>query len=166
MMGKKLTAALITFSAIIMAFASPLQAGESSAGTKVGLLTCESVPNTHLNLLIHSTVDVKCQFVSSDRSMIEHYVGETGIGFGLDISHKITDNLIFVVFAADFEQGNHKLAGKYIGVGASATAGAGMGVQLLVGDGKNSVSLEPVIEGTKGLGVSMGITYLYLQAAD
>jgi len=165
MMGKKLTAALITFSAII-AFASPLQAGESSAGTKLGLLTCESIPNTHLNLLIHSTVDVKCQFVSSDRSMIEHYVGETGIGFGLDISHKITDNLIFVVFAADFEQGNHKLAGKYIGVGASATAGAGMGVQLLVGDGKNSVSLEPVIEGTKGLGVSMGITYLYLQAAD
>ncbi len=163
MMMKYLTTALATFSAIF-AFAFPIQAGESTAGTKIGMLACESIPNTRLNLLIHSTVDIKCQFISSDRSTTENYIGETGMGFGLDISHKIKQNLVFAVFAADFKQGNHKLAGKYIGAGASASLGAGMGAHLLVGDGKNSVSLEPAIESNSGVGVSVGITYLYLQA--
>ncbi|GAV21090.1 hypothetical protein MMIC_P2069 [Mariprofundus micogutta] len=159
------TSALIAFSALFI-FSSTLQAGESSAGTKIGILTCESIPNTRLNLLIHSTVDVKCKYVSSDRSTTEYYIGETGVQLGLDIAHKIRQALVFAVLAADFKQGNHKLAGKYIGAGASVSLGAGAGVQVLVGDGQNSFSLEPAFEGNEGIGATVGITYLYLEAFD
>ena len=158
-------AALISITALLI-LASPVQAGESTAGTKIGILTCESIPNTRLNLLIHSTVDVECKFVSSDRSTVEKYIGETGVQFGLDISHKITQSLVFAVLAADFKQGTHKLAGKYLGAGASVSLGGGVGVHVLVGDGQDSVSLEPAFEGNEGMGATIGLTYLYLQAMD
>jgi len=164
MMEKKLTAILITIAAIF-AFALPLQAGESTAGTKIGVLTCKSIPGTGLNLLIHSTVDVKCTFDATDRSGTEHYIGETGIGFGLDISHKTRQTMVFTVFAVDFKKGSHKLAGKYVGVSAAATVGVGVGAHALVGEGNNSLSLQPAIEGNEGIGASAGISYLYLQAA-
>ncbi len=73
-------------------------------------------------------------------------------------------HLRFAVFAADMVKGNHKLAGKYGGVGALASAGVGVGAQVLMGGSNSSVSLQPVIEGATGVGVNIGITYLYLQA--
>jgi len=142
----------------------PANAGNSTAGTKIGVLTCHSVPGSGVNLLIHSTVGLKCTFDSTDGSGVEHYVGETGIGLGIDINYKLERHLVFTVFAADTVQGSHKLAGKYGGAGASATVGVGVGVQVLVGGSNKSISLQPVLEGSTGAGVSAGITYLYLQA--
>ena len=146
--------------------AVPAYAGNSTAGTKIGVLTCDSVPGSGLNLLIHSTVDVKCKFESTDGSGVEHYIGETGVGLGIDINYKLERHLVFTVFAADTARGNHKLAGKFVGAGGSATAGIGAGAQVLVGGSNRSVSLQPVIEGNTGIGVSGGITYLFLQADD
>jgi len=146
--------------------AIPAYAGNSTAGTKIGVLTCNSVPGSGLNLLIHSTVDLKCKFESTDGSGTEHYVGETGIGLGIDINYNLERHLIFTVFAADTARGNHKLAGKFGGAGGSATVGVGVGAQVLVGGSNRSVSLQPVIEGSSGFGVSGGLTYLFLQAAD
>ncbi len=142
----------------------PAYAGNSTAGTKIGILTCKTVPNSGVNLLIHSTVDITCRFESTDGSGVEHYVGETGIGLGIDFSYDIKKQMVFTVFAADMKKGSHKLAGKYGGAGASVSAGVGAGVQLLVGGSNRSVSLQPVIEGSTGVGASAGITYLYLQA--
>ncbi len=142
----------------------PAYAGNSTAGTKIGVLTCNSVPGSGVNLLIHSTVDIACKFESTDGSSVEHYIGETGIGFGIDINYKLERHLAFAVFAADTVRGSHKLAGKYGGAGASATVGVGAGAQVLVGGSNKSVSLQPVIEGSTGVGVSAGITYLFLQA--
>jgi len=142
----------------------PAYAGNSTAGTKIGILTCKTVPNSGVNLLIHSTVDITCRFESTDGSGVEHYVGETGVGLGIDFSYDIKKQMAFTVFAADTVNGSHKLAGKYGGVGASISAGLGGGVQLLVGGSNKSVSLQPVIEGSTGIGASAGITYLFLQA--
>ncbi len=142
----------------------PAYAGNSTAGTKIGILTCKTVPNSGVNLLIHSTVDITCRFESTDGSGVEHYIGETGIGLGIDFSYDIKKQMVFTVFAADTVTGNHKLAGKYGGAGVSASLGVGAGVQLLVGGSNKSVSLQPVIEGSTGVGASVGITYLYLQA--
>jgi hypothetical protein len=142
----------------------PAYAGNSTAGTKIGILTCKTVPNSGVNLLIHSTVDITCRFESTDGSGVEHYIGETGVGLGIDFSYDIKKQMVFTVFAADTVSGSHKLAGKYGGVGASVSAGLGGGVQLLVGGSNRSVSLQPVIEGSTGVGASVGITYLYLQA--
>jgi len=144
--------------------AMPAYAGNSTAGTKIGILSCDSIPDSGVNLLIHSTVDIKCTFKSTDGSGVEKYIGETGIGFGININFDVERHLLFTVFAADMVKGNHKLAGKYGGVGAMASAGVGVGAQVLMGGSNSSVSLQPVIEGTTGVGVNAGITYLYLQA--
>ncbi len=156
----------------ILAFAAiPAQqafAG-STAGTKIGTLQCRTVPNTEVNLLIHSTVDVKCVFKSTAGEM-EHYVGETGIGLGVNLSVKTNETIGYLVFASDFKKGEYKLAGKYIGGGGSATVGAGVGAQALIGGSNKSVSLQPIVLSTsEGFGATGGITYLYLQpdkAAD
>ena len=147
-----------------MVAAVPAWAGNSTAGTKIGILTCNAIPESGVNLLIHSTVDVSCSFNSTDGSGTEQYVGETGVGLGIDFRFDRERQLVFTVFAADTTHGSHKLAGKYVGAGGSATLGVGVGAQVLVGGSNKSVSLQPVIEGSTGIGVSAGVTYLFLQA--
>jgi len=149
--------------ALVLA-AIPAYAGNSTAGTKIGILTCHSIPGSGVNLLIHSTVDVACTFDSTDGSGVEQYIGETGIAFGININFSVERHLLFTVFAADTVRGNHKLAGKYGGVGALASVGIGAGAQVLVGGSDSSISLQPVLEATTGVGASAGLTYLYLQA--
>ncbi len=161
--GKILSGMILALMAVLLVTV-PAYAGNSTAGTKIGVLTCDAVPESGLNLLIHSTVDVECKFESTDGSGVEHYVGETGVGFGIDLKFDRTKQLVFAVFAADVVKGNHKLAGKYGGAGASASLGVGVGAQVLVGGSNKSISLQPVIEGSTGVGVSAGLTYLFLQA--
>ena len=159
----KLAVLVITLMALIsLSFQG--QASETSAGLKIGVLTCITQPNTGISLIIHSTTDVKCTLNATGGGELEKYVGETGVGFGIDMRFDRETHLVYTVFAAEFEKGSYKLAGKYVGGGASVTAGAGIGAQVLVGGNDNSVSLQPVIEGSTGLGISAGITYLFLQA--
>jgi hypothetical protein len=144
--------------------AMPAFAGKSTAGTEIGVMTCQTVPHSGFTLLIHSTVDIKCRFESTDGSGVENYIGETGVALGFDLSSEIRKQLVYTVFAADFKKGSYKLAGKYGGIGASASIGIGAGAQVLVGGNNDSISLQPVIEGSTGVGASAGITYLYLQS--
>jgi len=140
-----------------------LAAETSSAGTKVGVLTCRTVPETGFSLIIHSTANVKCKFESTAGGSPEYYRGETGVGLGIDLRWDRETALAYAVFSADFRKGTYQLAGKYGGAGASATVGVGAGVQALVGGNNRSISLEPVISGSTGAGASAGITYLYLE---
>ncbi len=155
LIGVALTASLF--------MAAPVFAGESTAGTKIGVLTCDIVPGSGYNLIVHSTSDVTCKYNSTDGSNTEYYIGETGIGLGINLQYDAARKLIFTVLAADTKRGNHKLAGKYVGAGASASVGVGVGAQVLIGGGDKSVSLQPVLEGSKGAGAAAGVTYLYLQ---
>ena len=55
------------------------------------------------------------------------------------------------------------LAGTYGGVGAEATAGAGLGANLLVGGTGRSFSLQPLsVQGQAGLNFAAGVTTLTL----
>ncbi len=155
------------FALALAVLALPLAAqaapATTTAGGKIGTLTCTTIPNTTVNLLIHSTVNVKCVFKST-AGETEHYKGETGVGLGIDLHVKRDEKLAFVVLAADFKKGTYKLAGKYGGAGGTATVGVGVGAHVLIGGSNNSVSLEPIVlSGSKGIGVSGGITYLYLE---
>lgn len=138
----------------------------SSAGTKVGILTCKTVPDSGLNLILHSTVDVTCTFESTAGGSIEKYKGETGVGLGIDLNYKRQETIGYTVMSADFKAGTYQLAGKYGGAGASATVGAGVGAQVLIGGNARSVSLQPlVLSASTGAGVAAGLTYLYLEPA-
>jgi len=84
---------------------------------------------------------------------------------GFDVSSNRQTTMVYVVMAANTKVGNHQLAGKYFGAGGSATIGAGVGAQALIGGGAKNVSLQPVaISGSTGGGISGGLTYLYLEA--
>lgn len=152
---------------VLLGLAMPLTAmaseGQTSEGTKLGKLECKTVEGSGSNLLIHSTVDVACTF-SSTAGEIEHYKGETGIGFGIDLNFDKQSSFVFAVLAADFKAGEYKFAGKYYGAGGDATIGRGIGAGVLIGGSKKSVSLEPIgLSATRGAGVSGGLTYLYLE---
>ena len=136
----------------------PVLAGDES-GAEVGVLTCNTVPDTRLNLLIHSTADITCEFKDSDGS-VEHYKGETGIGLGIDLHLAHDETVIFTVLASHFEPGRHQLAGHYAGAKAGVTAGLGAGAALLVGGSDDSIGLKPAVSHSEGVGVAAGLGYL------
>jgi hypothetical protein len=137
----------------------------AEGGVKVGILTCEVVAGSRVNLLIRSTADVKCVFENNSES--ETYYGETGIALGLDLSFRHNEKMAFTVVAAadDIRPGAKALAGKYVGGQISAAAGLGLGAKALVGGGAKSVGLQPIaIETSTGVGVAGGLGFLYLEA--
>lgn len=138
----------------------------AAGGMQVGVLECTVVPGSRVNLLIRSTADVNCTY--NNNGTIERYVGETGIGLGLDLSFRKEETMHFAVIAAsgDVNPGGHALAGKYVGGEATATAGVGLGAKALVGGGNKNFSLQPLaLETNKGLGASGGLSFLYIEAA-
>jgi hypothetical protein len=145
----------------LLAFQS---AARAQAGVRIGSLACEAVPGTRLNLLIMSSVDVKCVFDGLNGR--ETYKGETGIALGADLNLKGVERISFAVLAATsaYQVGSYALTGKYVGAKASASVGVGAGAAVLVGGGGKNFSLQPLaIEGNVGLGAAAGLGYLYLE---
>ncbi|TDJ61360.1 MAG: DUF992 domain-containing protein [Proteobacteria bacterium] len=136
----------------------------AAGGIEVGLLTCNVVPGTRLNLLIRSTADVECVFEND--GVTEQYYGETGIALGLDLSFRSNEKMVFVVFAAtdDTGPGAKALGGKYIGAQVSAAAGLGLGARALVGGGAKNIGLQPLaLETSTGIGIAGGLSFLYIE---
>ncbi|MDX8414547.1 MAG: DUF992 domain-containing protein [Mariprofundales bacterium] len=147
-----------------MSMATSAVAAETSTGAKIGVMNCDTIPNSGFTLLIHSTVGVKCVFKSS-QGIVEHYKGETGVGLGIDLNFDRETHTVYSVLAADFKKGEYQMAGKYVGAGGSVSLGAGVGAHALIGGNAKSITLNPVaISGQKGVGVEGGLTYLYLEA--
>lgn len=154
----------VTLAAAAAVLAAAGQAAVAQEGVKLGVIECTVVPGSRVNLLIRSTADVECVF--NNQGTIERYVGETGIALGLDLSFKSNQKLAFTVIGAvdDVKPGAHALRGKYVGGEASAAAGVGLGAKALVGGSNNNISLQPLaLETSEGLGVSGGLSFLYLE---
>ena len=149
-----------------LALSAPLAQADDTAGLEVGVLSCTVVPGSRVNLIIRSTADVTCEFNNGDT--VEKYVGETGIGLGLDLSFKTDEKMAFSVITAssDVRPGAYSLTGKYVGGELTASAGVGLGAKALVGAGDQNFSLQPLaLETNKGLGVSGGLGFLYIEPA-
>lgn len=146
---------------------SPAASIAQDAGLQIGVLTCEVVPGSRVNLLIRSTADVTCSY--DNQGTIERYRGETGIALGVDLSFKSDEKMAFGVIAAssDVKPGAYALAGKYVGGQAAAAAGVGLGAKVLVGAGNKNLSLQPLaLETSTGLGASAGLGFLYIEKAE
>jgi len=135
-----------------------------SQETIVGRLSCQILPHSGINLLIHSTKDIRCQFNPADGSAAEHYKGETGIKFGLDVSIDRSEKITYSVLANHFKPGTHYLAGKYSGAGGEANLGLAVGDSAPIRKRDKSVSLQPINTRHKGVGVAAGLNYIYLEA--
>ncbi len=133
---------------------------------ELGSLECEVLPETRRNNIYRSTAEVSCMFRQVN-GVVEYYQGETGVRLGVDLSIKERDKLRFAVVSS------HRvgeappafiLKGKFFGPSASAALTYGLGVAALIGGTKGEISLQPVgLETTRGLGISAGLGYLYLE---
>jgi hypothetical protein len=149
--------------AATLAAALPIAASADSM--RVGVLTCDTVAGSRVNLIVRSTTDVKCEFKDS-QGKSEKYRGESGIALGLDLSFQTQESFAFAVMSsANAAAGAHSLAGKYVGGKASATLGVGLAAAALVGGSNDSFGLNPIAVGSnQGLGASAGIGFLYIEA--
>jgi hypothetical protein len=136
--------------AAVLGLGSPAQA----AGVKVGVLTCHV--SSGWGFIFGSSKDVHCNF-SPGHGYGERYVGAIS-KFGVDIGYTAGGVLVWDVIAPTTSLRRGALAGGYGGATASATAGVGVGANVLVGGFNRSITLQPLsIEGNTGLNVAAGI---------
>jgi hypothetical protein len=148
----------------LMLLVPQVYAGDEG-GVKIGTLTVKRIPGTGHNLIINSSVDVDAVF-TDDAGNTEHYIGEMGIGLGIDFSYKKAEEFGYVVFSPSsaYKTGSYALQGKYFGADASATVIGGVAVKVMVGGFDKSFTLQPLALGVnKGVGASAGVGYLFLQ---
>lgn len=144
-----------------------LMSSQVYAGEKIGTLKIKVIPGSGHNLIIRSSADVDAVFTDAS-GKTEHYIGEMGIGLGIDLSIKKSEELSYVVLSplADYKIGSYALQGKYFGDYASATVSKGVSAKELIGVGglEEGVILQPVSMGTNtGVGAAGGLGYLFLQ---
>jgi Protein of unknown function (DUF992) len=139
-----------------------MQPAFAQPGLKVGALRCDVAAG--LGLIITSSKEMSSIFMSA-YGPPEHYFGMIR-KFGLDIGATDQGVLAWDVFASTQGPPPGALAGEYIGGGASATVGAGLGANALVGGLQRSFTLQPLsIEAQTGLDVSAGVTSMILRFA-
>ena len=115
-----------------------------------------------LALIITSCKDMQCVFTPA-RGHPEHYYG-TNRKFGLDIGATDKGVLAWDVFAPSEGPKRGALAGDYAGVDASATVGAGVGANALVGGSGRSFTLQPLsIQAQTGLDLAGGVASMTLR---
>jgi Protein of unknown function (DUF992) len=136
------------------------QTAVAQQGVKVGGLRCEV--SGGLGLIITSSKEMRCVFTSA-RGHREHYYG-TIRKFGLDIGATDRGILAWDVFAASAGPKRGALAGDYAGVDASATVGAGVGANALVGGSGRSFTLQPLsVQAQTGLALAAGVASMTLR---
>jgi Protein of unknown function (DUF992) len=136
------------------------QIAVAQQGVKVGALRCEV--SGGLGLIITSSKDMTCLFTSAN-GQSEPYYG-TIRKFGLDIGATDQGVLAWDVFAPSAGPERGALAGDYVGATASATIGAGVGANALVGGSGRSFTLQPLsIQAQTGLDLAGGVAELSLR---
>jgi hypothetical protein len=133
-----------------------------AAGVKAGVLTCHEASGW--GFIIGSSRDLSCIF-SHPSGPPEHYTGRVS-QFGVDIGYQQSAVIVWGVIAASANLAPGSLAGDYGGVTGSASVGAGLGANVLVGGSNQQVALQPVsVEGNTGLNVAGGIAAITLTPA-
>ena len=101
-------------------------------------------------------------FSPADGAPPDKYIGRID-QFGLALGAVNQGTLVWGVIAPTSGVPRGALAGSYGGVGAQATAGAGVGANVLVGGTGRSFSLQPLsIQGQTGINFAAGVTTVTL----
>ena len=95
---------------------------------------------------------------------MERYEGSIS-KFGVDIGYQQSGVLIWAVIAPTEHMNPGALDGHYGGATAEATAGVGVGANVLIGGSERSIALQPLsIEGATGLNIAAGIGEITLHS--
>jgi len=132
----------------------------AQAQMRVGTLSCDV--SAGVGFILIQKQALACVFVPDGGGPRVPYVGQiTEYGVALGAVEK--GHLIWGVIAAARGIQPGALAGSYAGAGAEATAGVGLGANLLIGGTGRAFSLQPLsVEGQVGLNVAAGITKVSL----
>ncbi len=146
--------------AVIVAASSPVLA-ETSKGVEVGILNCQLSADS--NAIIYSDAEYMCTLKAANDSLVDGiYIGKIK-RLGLDFEWKAEETLAWAVVALTDNVKNGPIAGEYVGVGADAALGLGIGGNVLVGGLDKSFALQPVsLAAAEGVGASIGIEEMTL----
>jgi hypothetical protein len=138
---------------------TPSAAGAS--GVNVGSLQCRV--SGGMGFVFGSSKAIDCLLARTD-GVGERYVGTIN-KYGIDIGFTKEAHMIWLFFAPG-SVARGALAGDYGGATASATVGAGVGANVLLGGSNKQITLQPVsVEGSAGLNVAVGIAAVTLRPA-
>jgi Protein of unknown function (DUF992) len=150
-------ARLTAAAALAALIASPAMAQSS---VKVGTLTCDV--SAGVGMIISQKQMMTCVFAPANGGPPDKYIGRID-QFGLALGAVNQGTLVWGVIAPTSGLPSGALAGSYGGVGAQATAGAGLGANVLVGGAGRSFSLQPLsIQGQTGVNIAAGVTTVTL----
>jgi hypothetical protein len=151
-------ACLIAAAAALTALAtSPVPAQTS---VQAGTLTCDV--SAGIGMILTQKQTMTCSFVAVNGGPPDLYTGRID-QFGVAIGAVQEGTLIWGVLAPASGVPRGALAGTYVGVGAQATAGAGLGANALIGGTGRSFSLQPLsIQGQTGINIAGGVTTVTL----
>ncbi|MET4633563.1 DUF992 domain-containing protein [Kaistia defluvii] len=142
--------------AVIAVTAALPMATAAQAAVKTGALTCRVASG--VGLILGSRRSVNCEFKSNRGT--EFYTGRID-RVGLDVGFTRNSVIVWNVFEPTRRHGD--LSGRYTGATAQATVGVGLGANVLVGGGQNSVALQPLsVTAQTGLNLAAGVSSLHL----
>jgi hypothetical protein len=151
--------------AALTMLAAPMLVKPAAAdgGVNVGALNCNV--SSGIGFIFGSSRSLTCIFTRPDGTA-ERYTGDIS-RFGVDIGFTSSAAIVWAVFSPSANVAAGSLAGTYAGPSASATAGVGVGANVLIGGSNKTISLQPVsIEGNTGLNVAAGIAGMTLTRAQ
>lgn len=153
------TVRLATLTAVLTLLAAAPVAAQQSA-TQVGKLSCDV--SGGVGFILEQKQTMRCLFTPFNGGSPEPYLGRID-EFGIAIGAVGQGHLIWGVIAPASGIPHGALSGTYVGVGAEATAGAGLGANVLVGGTGRAFSLQPLsVEGQVGLNIAGGVTTVTL----
>ena len=131
-----------------------------AAAIRTGVLDCRV--SGSVGFIVGSTRTGSCVYRPS-HGHPEFYTG-TVDRLGLDVGVSGEGRSVWAVFSAQRIPQPFALAGRYAGVGASASFGPGASANVIVGGNNNSISLQPLALGVKtGINLAAGVGSLTLQ---
>lgn len=127
----------------------------------IGNLSCTI--DGGVGMILGSSRNGTCRFTPTGST--QAYVYRANISrLGVDVGVTNRSFLRWLVFAPGVVKPG-ALAGTYTGVSAQATAGVGLGANVLVGGLRSSIALQPLsVQGQTGLNIAGGISRLRLRS--
>jgi len=131
------------------------------SGTKVGTLDCQLAPS--VGFIVGAHQPMRCRYTPDGPFPPEFYDGVIDT-IGFDLGFKAGGGMAWAVIAPTVGPPRGGLAGSYVGATGSATAGVGVGANVLFGGSGRSFALQPLsLQGQVGLDLTLGVSGLQLR---
>jgi hypothetical protein len=149
-----------SLTAVLATCALTASPAPAQSNTQIGRLSCDV--SAGVGMILTQKQTMQCVFIPTNGGPPESYLGRID-EFGVALGAVGQGHLIWGVIAPSSGIPHGALAGTYAGVGAEASAGAGLGANVLIGGTGRAFSLQPLsVEGQLGLNIAGGITTVTL----